>query len=262
MIKTIKTPVASIYEKPSFVAQMITQALMWESVEILEEADNWYRIRQWDNYTGWVNSFYLTDQPFEDQDGIYIIDRFCPVHSDLGDDSFIVSGLSIGCRIPEASILEENDNRYKVLLPDSASGWIPKQQLSNLNLNDSIVNIANRLIGIPYLWGGKSSYGFDCSGFVQTVYLLTGIKLPRDSNYQERYSNFVDISIQNASAGDLIFFSENENISHVGIYLNDGKFIHCSGEVKINSFDSNDKLYCNSLHQKLHSVKSIQKILN
>jgi len=260
MIKTIKTPVASIYEKPSFASQMITQALMWEPVEILDEEDNWHRIRQWDHYTGWVNSFYLTDQTFEDRGGFHIYDRFCPVYSNSDDDSFIISGLSIGCRIPGASILEENDNRYKILLPDSASGWIPKQQVSNLN--DSIVNIATKLMGIQYLWGGKSSFGFDCSGFVQTVYLLTGIDLPRDSKDQERFSSFVDITIQNASAGDLIFFSENDNISHVGIYLNDGKFIHCSGEVKINSFDSADKLYCNSLYQKFHSVKSIQKILN
>ena len=261
MIKTIKTPVASIYEKPSFASQMITQALMWEPVEILDETYNWYRIRQWDHYTGWVNSFYLTDNTFEDEGGFHIYDRFCPVYSEAVDDSFVISELSIGSRLPGECILEVDDGREKILLPDLASGWISRQQKPNHTLNNNIVNFATKLIGIPYLWGGKSGFGFDCSGFVQTVYLLAGIELPRDSKDQVSYSNFVDISIQNANPGDLIFFSEDEKISHVGIYLNDGKFIHCSGEVKINSFNSTDKIYSESLHQKIHSVKSIQNIL-
>ena len=169
-------------------------------------------------------------------------------------------------------ILANQDNWYKVQQWDSYESWIHKFYIKDLELGSSIgwnkldinkksihelISYAKSLIGIPYLWGGKSSLGFDCSGFVQTVFKMTGINMPRDASQQILRENLYDINYCDAKTGDLLFFMENNYVNHVAIYLGNQEIIHSSGSVKIENLADNDKLY-----KKMYKVMSIKNLFN
>ena len=169
-------------------------------------------------------------------------------------------------------ILANQDNWYKVQQWDSYESWIHKFYIKDLELDSSIgwnkldinkksihelISYAKSFIGIPYLWGGKSSLGFDCSGFVQTVFKMTGINMPRDASQQILRENLHDINYYDAQTGDLLFFMEDNYVNHVAIYLGNQEIIHSSGSVKIENLADNDKLY-----KKMYKVMSIKNLFN
>ena len=169
-------------------------------------------------------------------------------------------------------ILANQDNWYKVQQWDSYESWIHKFYIKDLELGSSIgwnkldinkksihelISYAKSFIGIPYLWGGKSSLGFDCSGFVQTVFKMTGINMPRDASQQILRKNLHDIDYCDAKTGDLLFFIEGNYVNHVAIYLGNQEIIHSSGSVKIENLADNDKLY-----KKIYKVMSIKNLFN
>jgi cell wall-associated NlpC family hydrolase len=118
------------------------------------------------------------------------------------------------------------------------------------------------MMGSPYLWGGASSKAMDCSGFVKLVYFMEGIILARDASQQARYGEPVDFSSRNSLLpGDLLFFGSNgEHITHMGIYLGDGNFIHSSGMVRINSIVPGDPRYVEA--RKIAAARRIMNSLN
>ena len=124
-----------------------------------------------------------------------------------------------------------------------------------------MIEYGKSLVGTPYLWGGKTKLGFDCSGLIQTLFKMTGLKFPRDCSEQIKYSNMEQINLEDSDMGDLIFFSEKNNISHVGVFIDDtGSFLHCSGEVRINSIiNKNSDLYSPELKLLFHSVYRINR---
>ena len=169
-------------------------------------------------------------------------------------------------------ILANQDNWYKVKQWDSYESWIHKFYIKDLELGSSIgwnkldinkksihelISYAKSFIGTPYLWGGKSSLGFDCSGFVQTVFKMTGIDMPRDASQQILRENLYDIDYCDAQTGDLLFFMEGNYVNHVAIYLGNQEIIHSSGSVKIENLADNDKLY-----KKMYKVMSIKNLFN
>ena len=200
----VKTSVANLYKTSSFKSELVTQALHNERLIILEQSQNWYKVRQWDDYESWIHSFY-----------IYKIDD-------------------------KNSIKSEDFSKPK-------------------NFSDNnLIDTAQELLNIPYLWGGKSQLGFDCSGFVQTVFKTFGIYLPRDSYQQMNYKGLIEIKYSEACVGDLVFFSDdNKNVNHVAICIGNGEIIHSSGYVKIEKLKKNKELY-----QKLYKVMSIKKIID
>ena len=131
---------------------------------------------------------------------------------------------------------------------------------TNIGCRKNILEHASQLIGTTYLWGGKSGFGFDCSGLVQAVFNTNGISFPRDSRYQYEMVEKKNIKLEKAETGDLLFFEENDKICHVGIYDKDLKFIHCSGMVKYNSLDKEDELFDRKLMDKFVGVFSISEI--
>ena len=172
-------------------------------------------------------------------------------------------------------ILDQDKNWYKVRQWDNYESWIhsfyvfniddendlettftskskPKKKFSDNNL----IDIATEFLDIPYLWGGKSRFGFDCSGFVQTVFFTFGIELPRDSYQQMDYKGLVEIKYSDAQVGDLLFFLDNKNVNHVAISIGNEEIIHSSGYVKIEKLKENKELY-----QNLYKVMSIKKII-
>ena len=124
-----------------------------------------------------------------------------------------------------------------------------------------IIERAKKMMGIPYLWGGNSTKGMDCSGFTGTVFRSEGYQLPRDANMQVKLGNEVvpEDDYSNILPGDLIFFGPPDRITHVGICLGGSYFIHCSGDVHINSLDEKDELF-NPYRKR--TFRLIKRIIN
>jgi len=222
----IKALVAPTYAKPSFNSAQVSEAVSGEIVEILEIKDEWLFIKQSDNYTSWINNFYgeIDDNPKELN---YIVTDF---HS-----------------FPFGTRLSMIDGQYFTINGDC---YIPKSKPRNVKgsfKHKLILENARKLIGCPYRWGGKTSMGFDCSGFVQSVFFSAGLLLPRDSSEQFKYFSKSIIKAEEVDPGDLIFFGKNGKITHVGISIGESGIIHCQGWVKEESLSK----YKNIFNQKL-----------
>ena len=249
----ISTAVASIHREARFSSEMVTQALIWETVEILKEERHWYHVRQEDGYEGWIYRFYIIENQQSFANWIILKDRFIPfitTHNKTSKDRF----LSFGSRIP---VIEEDTQFISIALPDGKLGKIPAQNSITLQSREQLIKLAKSLLGTPYIWGGKSSYGFDCSGFVQLVLSTIGISIARDTGIQVKTDWIQEINVNEAKQGDLLFFAENKQINHVGFSLGEGKIIHCSGEVKIESINEGDAGFNQYLSQSIFKTYSI-----
>lgn len=193
------TEVANLYKDSSFKSELVSQAFKYEKLSVIDKSKNWYKVKQWDNYISWINSFYVS---------------------------------------------ENNLNTKK-----------------NIDLHifteEKFLSICKEYLSTPYLWGGKSIYGCDCSGLVQSVYKNFNLLLPRDSSDQINFEPFKDVDMSNISIADLLFFGENKIINHVAIYIGNGEIIHSSGYVKIEKLKNN-----NNLMKKLQKIKSPREIFN
>ena len=165
--------------------------------------------------------------------------------------------------IPFGARLKLNNNRYFTVNgaeykfnDESPVKFDEPPKPSNIIIN------ARKLTGCPYRWGGKTSLGFDCSGFVQTVYLSAGILLPRDCWQQSNF--FIDKKIEGnlSKPGDLHFFGEKGKISHVGISMGGLSLIHCQGWVKEETFSDHEKNYNNRLADMYMHTCSVELNLN
>ena len=255
----ISVAVAPVHKEAAFTSEMVTQGLMFESVSILDKKDNWLNISMEDGYEGWIHHFYLSENQVNFQNSLILTDRYTPLRSERGKDSQIMALLSFGTAMP---LIEQTSGYCKIQKINGQGAFIPAQQeIIQQNRND-IVKVATNLLGVPYLWGGKSSFGYDCSGFVQMVLKTAGISIKRDSSQQAKDETLEDISMNDASPGDLIFFSENDCINHIAFIAGEGKIIHCSGEVKIESIIEGEPGFNNKLATLDHTFRSISKVVN
>jgi gamma-D-glutamyl-L-lysine dipeptidyl-peptidase len=223
--------------EPSDRSEMITQILFGETFSILEEKGNWLLIRlHLDNYEGWIDrkqSMMVTDDFIGriTQSTMHLVAEKTATCYNKDDSTYFLLGR--GCHLPLAAI-----NTFhlgsKTYTTTNKIKAIPKK------FNPAkVAGIAMDYINTPYLWGGRSIMGIDCSGLVQTVYHICGLDLPRDSAQQAAYGEPVDF-IDEAVPGDLAFFDNPAGeIIHVGIIVGPGKVIHASGRVKIDKIDHN-----------------------
>ena len=249
----ISTAVASIYREPRFNSEIVTQALMWEIVEILEEEKLWFHIRQEDGYQGWIYIFYIIEDIQSFPHWTTLTDRFIPV-SFSKDEGSKRRMLSFGTKVP---VIDKNAQFITIALPGETSGKIPAQKPCPENSRSDLVYLAKSLLGTPYIWGGKSAFGFDCSGFVQLILSTMGISIARDTGMQVKTAWLSEISVADSKPGDLIYFAENGKINHVAFSLGEGKIIHCSGEVKIESINEGDVGFNQWLSQSIINTYSI-----
>ena len=227
-------------------SEMTSQLLYGETFEILELSENWSYIKMYfDNYKGWIknNQYVIVDNK-----QLKAIDesRYC---SDL------------------VEFVETSDKKLKTIVMGSNVsnvGILNDKFDGNLSNNKrnkvEAVEIALSLINTPYLWGGKSPFGIDCSGFSQLVYKMIGINLPRDAKDQAKIGSTLSF-IDESQAGDLAFFhNEEDKIIHVGIILKDNYIIHASGRVRIDRLDQTG-IYNNELNTHTHKLRFIKKII-
>ncbi|MAZ61369.1 MAG: hypothetical protein CMG50_04240 [Candidatus Marinimicrobia bacterium] len=251
----VKTSVAPLYSKPNFKSELISQSLIWEKLYIIKKNKNWYKVKQWDNYVSWIHSSYISNNniniDYKKDYGWFFLNKTIIKKELL---------LSFGSLMPFKKINDNGD--FYMLLPDLSKVHINKKYLisvKHLLNSDDLINFALTLKGIPYLWGGKSSFGYDCSGFIQSLIRLKGINFPRDCSDQTKSKLIESKSIEGIKKCDLIYFKENSIFTHVGLFINSVEFIHCSGEVKINSINKNNKFYCSNLSELEFSIYRFKK---
>ncbi|MDP4221831.1 MAG: C40 family peptidase [Bacteroidota bacterium] len=250
----VSVSVCNIRLFPSYDAEMVSQALMGTPVKILKKEGDWFNVQTPDMYLGWVDTDAIESKTLKEfsrwkaSSRLFYIKKTGDIHADQLS-ARQVSDIIVGCIIELAG---ESGNLYSVVLPDGRKGFInkgdviPFEKLSpeTYLTAENLRNSAESFMGIPYLWGGTSSKGFDCSGFVKTVYFLNGMILSRDASQQFLHGTRIRRSFypDSLKTGDLLFFGSSKNgrprATHVGMYLGNTEFIHCSGMVKINSLDS------------------------
>lgn len=249
-----KISVANIRSKPEHPAELATQAILGTPVRVLKSQGAWYLIQTPDSYLGWVDHDgieLMTADEFSDwtkKPKIIFMEMFGFVEE--LDSKIVISDIVCGAILAKEN---ETDMYYEVNFPDGRKGKINMMSATNYDdwlakLNyepDNILLAAKKMIGFPYLWGGTSIKGIDCSGFTKTAFFLNGLILPRDANQQALIGEDVpfDVELSQLIPGDLIFFGrkakgdQNERITHVGIYLGEKLFIHSSGRVRVDSFE-------------------------
>lgn len=250
----VKLSIASLRTAGKHAAEMATQAIMGTPVKILEYAGEWVRVQTPDNYISYVpgNSLHkITQREFDAWRNAtrFIVTVYqTQLTEEPGDDN-TVSDLVLG------NILEykgESGDYIKLTTPDGREGYVKKAEVSELSswsqqtFNADLINkVAHRMMGSGYLWGGTSTKVTDCSGLVKVSYFANGIILQRDASQQALTGKIIKADDwRTAKLGDLLFFgSKSGKVTHVGIYLKDGEYIHCSGRVKINSVDPHAKNY-------------------
>ncbi|MCG8310590.1 MAG: C40 family peptidase [Cytophagales bacterium] len=250
----INISVANLRGRPKHSAELVTQALLGTPVNLLKKRNGWYLIQTPDKYIAWITegSLERMDQ-FEREiwrKKSKIIYLKTYGYSFDREKNERVSDLVAGNTL----VLEqEMENEWLVTYPDGRQAVIPKSEASTIHNWDeniqisasSISQTAKDLMGIPYLWGGTSTKGLDCSGFTKTVYLLHGLVIPRDASQQVCEGELIDVErdFSNLAIGDLLFFGNKnkdrtESVVHVGLWLGNDQFIHASGDVHISSMDS------------------------
>jgi cell wall-associated NlpC family hydrolase len=176
-------------------------------------------------------------------------------YSEPNEESAPVSDLVAGCMM---ELITEREGFYQVLFADQRTGFIQKNESSIYNewlaktsaSEENLVKTSKRLMGVPYLWGGTSFKGVDCSGFTKTVYFLNGVILPRDASQQVMIGETIDKTgnWNELKPGDLMFFGEkredgSERVVHVAMWLGNGEYIHASDKVRVSSMMANASNY-------------------
>nr|WP_262910390.1 C40 family peptidase [Pontibacter silvestris] len=237
-------------------AEIVSQMLFGECYEVICKQDNWYKIQlATDGYSGWID--FKQHTPVSVQ---YYQEWMTAKHPRVMDLVQFVNGkdyripVGIGCYLPfyNGTEIRVNDKFY------SYSGKCSTIEL--YNDIDELLKVAANFLKAPYLWGGKSIFGIDCSGFVQQVYGICGYQLPRDASQQIAHGKEVYF-VNQTQPGDLAYFSNSDGrIIHVGLLLEDQKIMHASGEVRIDTLDHNG-IYRTDFKRYSHNLRSIKRIL-
>jgi len=256
-IAFVNVSYANIYREPSFHCEIDSQAVLWERLEVIDQNNDFLLVTGEDGYKGWINSHQIILKNLSlNYNFLLIKSRLVNFYAEANYKSEIVRDGFAGIQIPV--LLNEND-WIKTIFPDGEQGWIENHHLGNFENPDRarIANYAKTFLGIPYLWGGKTIKGFDCSGYVQFIHKMFGINLRRDAWMQFDDSQFVSKDPLAGKPGDLLFFSESgQKISHVGFCLKPGIVLHCQGMVKIESMDKKNLLFNKKLFKDFVEIRT------
>ncbi len=237
-------PVANMYSGPSQSADVVSQAILGYSVDLVEERDGWFKVRTADRYLGWMPAEALRRMR-QDEAAYASSGRVASVESlfaNLYQEPDVTKRQPV-LTVPFEARLEvvsepqtENRRWVEVRLPDGHAAWGQRGDLSfgskPLTI-DATIALAKRFLGFPYLWGGTSSFGYDCSGFVQMLLRHHGVIVPRDAGPQMQWGGFVTVERSALKPGDLLFFgSSPQKVTHTGMYIGGGEFISATTWLK------------------------------
>lgn len=236
----INRPVVNMYAKPAADAPVVSQAIFGINVQILEEQDSWLKIRTPDDYSGWIETAAAVKRDVYATSGTVATVR--NLFGSLYAESSItrqqpVHTLPFEARLEVIAEPELEERRWiQVRLPDKREAWIQRGDVSldsRQMSREEMLTFSKRFMGLPYLWGGVSTYGYDCSGFTQMLYRQTGRSMPRDAQPQHDWSGVETVSQEELKPGDLLYFgSSDKKITHTGVFLGDGEFIHATAYLR------------------------------
>lgn len=222
-------PVVNMRKNASDHSEVVSQAIFAEIVTRTHESDDWSFITTPDGYSGWVKSSFLLSYTGNYETSVKIA---LPVaHLYAQKDSIFGPLLTLPFGV-KLKVVDESDHDWIcVQLPCNKLCFVRKGTVApdRFLSRDEMIHLSFDFLGSPYTWGGRCSFGFDCSGFIQMLYGQMGVELKRDSHLQCTDPRFHQISIENLKMGDLIFWGfGDDHIRHVGLYIGEGQFIHTS----------------------------------
>lgn len=235
----VSESVVNLYSEPRCDVDMVTQAIVGTSAAIVDRRPGWYRVRLPDQYEGWMEA-----------DGLQVYGPGQPAYASAGLVAriesliaFLYHGPSVTSRTPARQVTigarlvvaGEHNGWLEISLPDGSVHWVhrgdvtisPAAAAPARGGAPAVIALAKRFLGLPYLWGGNTPLGIDCSGFVQLAYGLNGVQLLRDANLQYAQPDLQPVGREDLEPGDLVFFGQ-ERITHVGLYIGAGDFIHAT----------------------------------
>lgn len=244
--------VVPVRKDASDKSEMTTQLLFGDIVEFLDKSNQWLYIKiQYDDYEGWIDNKQITElsdgeyQKISKNTPYTVKDLTFPVIRKADNQQIITL---LGSCIPF--------QKDKSFIAGGSSYFI---EPATTEKKEDLKNHALKYLNSPYLWGGKSPFGIDCSGFTQMVYKLCGIKLKRDASQQAEQGETINF-ISEAQPGDLAFFDNNKDqIIHTGIILEGNKIIHASGNVRIDTID-HQGIYNDIKQSYTHKLRIIKRI--
>jgi gamma-D-glutamyl-L-lysine dipeptidyl-peptidase len=230
-------PVANMYSRPSDKADVVSQAIYASHIGIIEERAGWARVRTADEYTGWMPARAFKrlghdERPYASSGHVTEV---ASLFANMYREPSITKHQPL-LTVPFETTLEviredETAERWlEVRLPDDRSAWV---QRGDVTLDrkpmsiEEVVVLSRQFVGLPYFWGGTSSFGFDCSGFTQMLCRRRGVVIPRDTSLQVKWAGAAPVDRSDLSAGDLLFFGESK-VTHTGMYIGGGKFINAT----------------------------------
>jgi len=240
--------IVPIRSEASDKSEQTSQLLYGETFVVIDEKTKWTKIKLWfDDYVGWINN-----KQFEiiDEEQSKLVNKEPQIYSyDLVE--FVENAnqeliaIPIGSSLNALNILKHNYDGNKI---------------SGIQEKSNIITTALRFLNSPYLWGGRTPFGIDCSGFTQVVYKLNGYKLERDSHLQAKQGSSLSF-IEESESGDLAFFDNKEGeIVHVGIIMDNNHIIHASGKVRVDRIDQTG-IYNSQSKKHTHKLRVIKKII-
>jgi hypothetical protein len=254
-----------VNSKPDYSAESATQFLMGMDCRFVEKGDGWTKVLTPEGYQGWcpTSSIVIMDRKgYGDwlvRPKYIVTSYFTILRAAPADNADCVSDAVLGDILLQGNSEQGTSDFIGVELNDGRKAFARRGDIADYSQwletrsdsPENIVATAKSLVGFPYVWGGTSVKGVDCSGFTKTVYFLNGVILQRDASQQVKTGKPVDISkgLDSLQVGDLIFFGTEasgdkpEKISHVGLYIGGGKFIHSSRMVRLSSLLKDDPDY-------------------
>lgn len=269
---------------PANAAEMATQMLLGTPVEVLKKQRGYYLVRTPDKYIAWTDDDGISTmdaaafQEWQRSEKVVFTVDYGHAWTKPSENSQRVSDLVNGNIL---QLLGQQRGFVQVRYPDGRIAYIPARQTTPYRLwlsrkkpeANEIINTAKTLLGVPYLWGGTSIKGVDCSGLTKTAFFLNGVILPRDASQQALIGEPIEITengavtiakcLKNLVAGDLLFFGsarqpgEAPRISHTALYLGKGEFIQAAGQVRINSLLTNSPRYDDIRTKTLLSARRV-----
>ena len=232
-------PVGNMYSKPTEDSDVVSQAIYGSGIGIIEEQSGWLHVRTPDDYTGWMAA--SDARRVGAGERLYAsagrVARVESLFAHIYREPNVTKHQPL-ITVPFETRLEviaepEDEERWlQVRLPDDRSGWLQRGDVSfdskPLSIEAAIA-LSRRFLGLPYTWGGTSSFGYDCSGLVQMLCRRRGILTPRDADQQAAWEGAVPVRREDLKPGDLLFFgSAPDHITHTGMYIGEGEFVNAT----------------------------------